>query len=296
MWKGVSSVGHNRPKCSNGTSKSASFDPSSVHPPNAGLTVFGGVTFDSLTDCEVCKRKLVGREVHHACRKLCANNRRAQGTTSEATIKQKMIDGSLKKHFGTPLAPEERASSRHLTKEAGEAFFALRNPPSSLAKTATSKILVSPSTTNHEDTDFCEEVTAKLNNKPFVDGHANGRAPLATLAFATVVVEKIVCDKEKMFQCFQDLTTHVSSTKDMHSNLHHHSIVGQKLTLVDWMKPFGLDTSCPGCGGANLVDDRTNFSKNKLSFPTFGTTGAPSWCMVVSMKCACCCRRHWANV
>jgi len=267
----------------------------------AQLTLFGGVAFDPLTDCEVCKGRLVGREVHRAHHKLCTNNRRTQGIVSEVTLKQKKIDESLKKHFSTPLAPEERASSRYLTKEAGEAFFAIRNPPSNIAKTSTSKVLVSSTTTTTtaDDTSiaetFCKEVTAKLHDKAFVDGHANGRAPLAMLAFASVVVEKIVRDKGQIFQHFKDLTLHVPPTKDMHNDPHYHSIVGQKLLLVDWIKLFGLDTQCPGCDGAKLVNDRTNFSKNKLLFPVFGIDGPPSWCMVMSMRCTCCCRRYWAN-
>jgi len=271
------------------------------HKAGAQLALFGRVAFDPLTDCEVCKGRLVGREVHRAHHKLCANNRRTQGTVSEVTLKQKKIDENLKKHFSTPLAPEERASSRCLTKEAREAFFAIRNPPSNIAKTSTWKVLVSSTTTTTATDDtsiaetFCKEATAKLHNKAFVDRHADGRAPLAVLAFASVVVEKIVRDKGQTFQCFKDLTLHVPPSKDMHNDPHHHSIVGQKLPLVDWTTLFGLDMQCPGCDGAKLVNDRTNFSKNKLLFPAFGIDGPPSWCMVMSMRCTCCCQRCWAN-
>ena len=41
-----------------------------------------------------------------------------------------------------------------------------------------------------------------------------------------------------------------------------------------------------------LVNDRTNYSKNKLLFPTFGLDGAPQWVMVVMMDCPCCKARH----
>jgi hypothetical protein len=80
-------------------------------------------------------------------------------------------------------------------------------------------------------------------------------------------------------------------------NPHYHSIVGQKLLLVDWENTHGIiGLPCPdtGCNGL-LCNDRTNWSKNKTLFPIFGLDGPPSWCMVQSMKCGCCKRRFDAN-
>ena len=37
------------------------------------------------------------------------------------------------------------------------------------------------------------------------------------------------------------------------------------------------------------------FRKNKVLFPVFSITGAPKWCMVMSMTCPCCHRRCAAN-
>ena len=141
------------------------------------------------------------------------------------------IDESFKKHFNTPLPLEERASSRHLTKEAGQAFLPTRNPPTNIAKSLKSTTTMEPTKTTGEflAESFCREVMTKLNNKPFVEAHANGRAPLAMLAFAAVVAENIVRDKEKIFECFQDLTLQVPPCKDMHDNPCYDSIVGQKL-------------------------------------------------------------------
>ena len=265
------------------------------------LTLFGGTAFDADSDCDVCKGRLAGRSVHRAHHKLCPNNRRTKGITSEATLQQMKIDDSLKKLFNTPLTEAEKGSSRHLSKEAGEAFFATRNPIAKSVNpttTTTTTTTCTTTTTNNQSfgsENFCKEVMAKLNHQPFVDGHANTRAPLAMLAFASVVVEKIVRDKTKIFEYFHDLTLHVPPTKDMHENPHYHAIVGQQLLLIDWIKLCGLDIQCPGCDRATLVNDRTNFSKNKLLFPAYKIDGAPAWCMVMSMKCPCCRVRHWAN-
>jgi len=195
------------------------------------LALFGDTAFDPDSDCEVCKGRLGGRTVHQAHHKLCPNNRRTKGIASEATLQQMKIDESFKKHFNTPLPLEERASSRHLTKEAGQAFLPTRNPPTNIAKSLKSTTTMEPTKTTGEflAESFCREVMTKLNNKPFVEAHANGRAPLAMLAFAAVVAENIVRDKEKIFECFQDLTLQVPPCKDMHDNPCYDSIVGQKL-------------------------------------------------------------------
>ena len=263
------------------------------------LALHGGVAFDSDRDCEVCKGRLAGRNVHRGHHKLCTNNRKTKGITSEATLKQMKIDDKLKKLFATPFAVEEKASSQCLTKEAGEAFFAARNLPKTIAKTnntaSTTAMTTTKPTPNFTAESFCEAAMEKTNHKLFVESHANGRAPLPMLAFASVVVDKIVPDKTKIFEHFNNLTMHVPPTKDMHNNPHCHSVVGQKLLLVDWIKLCGLDVKCPGCDGANLVNDRTNFSKNKLLFPIFEIDGPPSWCMIMSMTCPCCWRQHWAN-
>ena len=260
------------------------------------LTLFGGNAFDPESDCEVCKGRLGGRIVHRAHHKLCPNNRRTKGMTSEETLKQIKNDEALKKHFNTPLTAEEKASSRCLSKDAGDAFFAARQP-TTIAKTMKSPppTTTTTTTTTTNTVAFCREVTAKLNQQSFVDGCSQNRAPLAMLAFASVVVEKIVRDKTRVFDFFKDLTLEVPPTQDMYDNPHYHSIVGQQLLLVDWIKTHGFEIKCPGCDVGSLVNDRTNFSKNKVLFPMFRINGPPSWCMVMSMTCGCCRRWHWAN-
>ena len=76
---------------------------------------------------------------------------------------------------------------------------------------------------------------------------------------------------------------------------HYHSIVGQRLLCVDWVKMFGLEVNCPRCPSGVLYNDRTNFSKNKILFPIFSIEGPPQWCMVMSMVCQSCRGRYPAN-
>lgn len=49
---------------------------------------------------------------------------------------------------------------------------------------------------------------------------------------------------------------------------------------------------CPHCQGV-LKNDWTNFSKNKMLFPTFVIAGPPMWCVIMSMTCTRC--KHRVN-
>jgi len=135
---------------------------------------------------------------------------------------------------------------------------------------------------------FGSEVTAKINNAEFVKEHGESRAPLAMLAFASVVVKRNICVKGKAMEYFNGTTFHVPAITNMHDNPHCHSIVGQRLLLVDWVTLYGLEIDCPGCISGTLKNDRTNISKNKNVFPLFGISGPPAWCMTMSMVCSRC--------
>jgi hypothetical protein len=242
----------------------------------------------------VCKARLGGRSVHRPHHELCPNNRRSKGVTSKATLLQMQIDKTLRKHFETPLKPSERMSSKNATKEAGQAFFAKRKvPPKQNKEISNTNIPTAKGTTTTSTIDFddianmlCKEVTELVNTPAFCDGHASNRAPLAMLALAGVVMEK------KSFSLFHGLTMTVPACKGMHDSPHYHSIVGQRLLLVDWTRQYGIDIQCPHCEIGILKNDRSNFSKNKALFPIFGLDGPPSWCMVMSMTCPSCRYRH----
>lgn len=243
-------------------------------------TLFGEEAFDPLKHCEVCKARLWGRSVHRAHHKLCSNNRRTRGVTSTTQLKQAKIDKALRRHFNSPLPTEARFDWRHSTKEAGEAFFAPRatkktsNHPQPETQPTPDNMDV-PSIVSAEE--LCAGVSAKVDDQSFLNEFKHARAPLAVLALAKLAVEKIIRGpKKNCAEYFDGLTMTVPGCKTMHNNLQHHSIVGQKLLLVDWKKAFGLEVSCPRehCEGT-LENDRTNFSKNKLSFPVFGLDELP---------------------
>jgi len=261
------------------------------------LTLFGGLAFDPEKNCVVCKARLAGRTSHKGHYQLCPNNRRTKGK-SPATMEQAKMDKALQQHFETPLRPEEKASSWHITPESTQAFLARRNfltaqPQQQLTTTTTTTITEMSSDSDLTGQQFCSQVTKILSNSFFQKQHERSRAPLAMLAFASVVVEKVV--RKKQSSCFDGLTLVVSACKEMHSSPQCHSIAGQELLLVDWERMHGLQVKCPGCKGAQLVKDRTNFSKNKVLFPTFHLNGPPSWCMIMMLSCPRCHCRCGSN-
>ena len=132
-----------------------------------------------------------------------------------------------------------------------------------------------------------QSVTEKINNTSFIQEHALKRAPLALQEFASVIVEEIICAKDvETLAHFDCLTLTVPNTTTV--DPHYHSIIRQKLMYVDWVRMHGLDINCPRCESGVLVNDRINFSKNKILFPIFVIDGPPIWSMVMSMTCPCC--------
>jgi len=147
------------------------------------------------------------------------------------------------------------------------------------------------------DIEFCEGVTAKIKEPSFQMEHKGSRAPLAMLAFAGIVVEKIIRGRNDnlLHKYFDGMTITVPPSKEVMMAPHYHSLVGQQLLYVDWKRMFNIEVNCPRCPTGTLVNDRTNFSKNKILFPIFDLDGPPRWCMVMSMVCSCCRGRYHAN-
>jgi len=127
------------------------------------------------------------------------------------------------------------------------------------------------------------EATNTVKDTNFVEFNKGSRAPIAMLAFAKAVVDKITLNKD-----FTGLTMTVPAFQNS-IDPHYHSTVGQKLLCVDWKRMYGIDVACRRCNkGVFLKNDRTNFSKNKIIFPIFVIDGPPLWCMAMSMTCPCC--------
>lgn len=213
------------------------------------LTLLGEAAFDPLEDCVVCKArafqfKNIPHRGHH---KLCPNNRRTRGVTSTTALKQAEIDKALKQHFKSPSPPAAKVDWRHSTVQAGAEFFAPRVTATSKKEFASPTKMTSqsqPSADSISPEDFCKAVTERLKDASFVTEHANEKHPLAMAALAGFVNEKIIRSK-KIRQHFQGIAFTVPGTTDdsVHGSPHHHSIVGQKLLLVDWVRTFGLSTA-----------------------------------------------------
>ena len=91
------------------------------------VTLFGEEAFDPVKDCAICKARHHGySEPHRGHHKLCWNNRRTKGVTSDATLKEVAESKALREHFAAPLMQHQKADGRHTTKQAANIFFAGR--------------------------------------------------------------------------------------------------------------------------------------------------------------------------
>jgi hypothetical protein len=210
-------------------------------------TLLGGVAFDPEKDCVVCKGKLAGKSVHRPHHKLCTNNQRTKGITLAINLAHQKEDKRLQELFNKPLTESEKGSWKHSTKENGEAFFARREnfwvPPQKQQKRIAAESpggACQPTTMGNFD--FCSAVTRSIQDSSFCEKYKNTRAPLAMIAFAKFVVDKIILDGNvNTTNHFDGLTITVPPAPAMYSSSHYHSIVGQRLLWGEWKTMFGID-------------------------------------------------------
>ena len=231
------------------------------------LTLQGEAAFEPEKDCRVCKAQALARagcsvripkRSHHP---LCARNTttKGKGIISQQNILISKEEARLKDLFSKPLAAHEKGSWKHATPEAGVSFFAARKKkePTPTATTKATPML--------QRVDFCGAVSDMVEDSSFQAKHKAKNAPLAMVAFASEVVEKVVHNNKDVFDYYFNggLSITVPDSPNAHNNPHYHSIVGQKLFLVDWRKTCGISPACPdrNCNGAKLINQRTNFSK-----------------------------------
>jgi len=142
--------------------------------------------------------------------------------------------------------------------------------------------------------DFHDAVTTMVHDSKFIESTKSTRVPLAMLAFAKIVVDHVLRPKDiNVQEHFNGLTMSVPPLQQSIMAPEYHSIVGQKLLYVDWIGMCGLEITCPHCQNGVLLNDRTNFSKNKILFPIYVIDGPPMWAMIMSMTCSRC--KHRVN-
>jgi len=261
----------------------------------AQQTLFGTVAFDPSKNCPKCRGGKASHKGHHP---NCWNNPRKKGQS--ATLQE---EKRLKMLLEAPLTEEEKCSGQHLTKEATTAFFAPREGVAKVAAAGTATTTILPNTTQSTmiinsvtADDICSCVTKIVNDSAFVESNKASTAPLAMLALAKVVSENIINDRQIDTRAHFDGLTYTVPSTNKYMEPHYHSIVGQKLLHVDWIRMYNLQQlQCLRCVKGILKNDRTNFSKNKNLFPIFVLEGPPIWCMVQSMICSCCKWRVNAN-
>jgi hypothetical protein len=266
-------------------------------------TLLGGIAFEAERDCVVCKARSIQlarpetripKRPHHV---LCRKNSKTKckGNLSQHALTCMEEEKRLNSLYtNKPLEAHEKGSWKHSTKEAGAAFFAPRkkkNPTTTNFVMAERKV----STNTLAAEEVSKAVSTLVKDSSFCKKHKDKCAPLAMIAFAEVVAEKMLqYGNEAMFWDNFDGLGITVPTCTTQFNPHYHSITGSKLLLVDWKRSFRLEIDCPdaACPG-KLDNDQTNFSKNKTLFPIFSLAGQPTWCMVMSMVCTSCCKRRF---
>jgi len=205
-------------------------------------------------------------------------------------------DDTRCKELTRPIQKSEKMSGNYATAAAGAAFFK-KKPTAATIKMVPVQPLLPLKEPQQLLTpnELCSAVIKRVEDSNFCEKHKAKGAPLAMLALAEELVDKVIRPKDTM-KYFNGITLTVPNYEDAYNNPHYHSIFGQKLLLVDWERVYGIKVTCPSamCSGV-LKNTRTNFSKNKTLFPIYGIEGPPAWCIVQSMACSCCRRQFSAN-
>ena len=208
-----------------------------------------------------------------------------------------LADNKRHKTLTAPIRAEERFSGFNNSKVAASTFFETRTTTTEpmTAATAAATIVVEEELS---PLSIFKGVENLVNDVDFQEKHKCKIAPLAIMAFASVVSEQIIRhkDKELVYKYFRGIEIEVPVCHEGNNNPHYHSITGQKLLFVDWERTHGIQVPCPdpSCLGT-LKTERSNFSKNKTLFPIYNLNGAPTWCVVMRLDCPCCGRNFKSN-
>jgi len=165
-------------------------------------------------------------------------------------------DNKRYKELVRPITAAEKGSSRYLPSDRGETFF---GPRLSTKMSAKNNVVNPGDADDLSGSYFCRSVSKLVSDESFAKKHKDKKAPLAIMAFAETVADKIIRQR-RTSEYFQPLSMEVPDCEEACDNPHYHSIVGQKLLYVDWERSHGvLQVPCPDarCQGYH-ANDRTN--------------------------------------
>ena len=273
-------------------------------------TLSGGAAFVPEKDCIVCHARHIRNHVlstyrvpnrsHHV---LCSKNSKTKGKGALTDSQLATLEDNQRfKALTQPITEAEKGSAKHLAKDGGKVFFAPRiakKSPTTTTTTATNQ-------NSQEMTfDFCQAVSKMVSDPNFVEKNKAKGAPLAMMAFANEVAEKIITPRRTLEYFADGIVMEVPPCDDSQefNNPQCHSIIGQKLCCIDWERSHGTQQPCPDATCKGFLQNttpqgtvsRSNYSKNKTLFPIFSLEDAPSWCIVMKLHCSCCKRDYDAN-
>jgi len=233
-------------------------NPVSKKKPKKGdqLTLEGAVAFVPEKDCQVYKPRAfikqsgytklrVPNRAHHP---LCPKNSatKGKGILNEQTIACQVEENDLRRLCNTQLQPSEKASSKHITREAFTTFFTpiLRQKPQDIIPIR-QQLAFSMTEVPVTPLILCQTVTSKLSSPVFREKHKSKSAPLAMVAFAEVVQEKIINDKAATSGAYFDNLTMTVPRHHTDNNPKYHSIIGPNSCLLIEKKPLELSCHAP---------------------------------------------------
>ena len=283
----------------------------------AQTTIVGDNAFDPIVDCIICKAKASGltprKRAHHP---LCKRNIKTRGLVGQAAEDARAAE-ALRARMSAPVQPHERMNIRP-TQEDGDIFFRFRET------TRTATATMAPATTQQQQpqqpqpqpqqqpqveqqhkqqTEQPNTATNPVATPEDIAGAycevvgSKNSAPLGVYRFSLVVFDELKKTPKTLARLdpyFQGIVATIPSCETS-VDATYHSVVGQKLYVVDWQRFYpSLELLCPICKG-QLKQTRTNFSNKRSLFPIFNIDGMPSWAMVMQYQCQGCSKSFAGN-
>ena len=260
-------------------------------------TLMGGNALNPIFDCIRCAAKFENRTApHRGHHPRCKLNRKTKGVTNQRVIDDAAYLSGLAAKMAAPLLPSEKGQGKNMenmSAEAWQRYFSVQPTyPQQTRKESVASVVTSR---EHTPSDVQTELLARVKS---VKG--NLRAPNTIQALAEYVTKTCLERKRNigpLKHFFTGMTFTVPPCSENTSALYH-SVVGQKLLVVDWELFFPkLTLCCPHCNKGKLKRGRSTFSHNNTIFPIFGLDGPPAWALVQVYRCegGCGCTTHANN-